>query len=616
VVLTAGTLVNGLRLRHRLSGLTRLDAQPGQQDEDYLLVQAPGVEVDDVTRRAAAAHAQAEELDVLDLVPGNLPLPDALDLARAVDTVAFRSAGFAVGRGALHAVLVRRDVWDRMEASPEAGAPRVRDRADLVRLMVRLKQHAARATDFVVVPSLRAVDAGLPERLGVLQATYDAFAPVALAIPAARSSLVLAGLVLSPGWGAAAAATVVLQPYLVTGGSALAPHPRWSLRRDIVSRVLDPFTMIKAAAALNRHPSPSADADAEGDPIEAIDPIEALRPDYEAELAPGLARFFEPRRTTCPWCDSRAIAERVRTGDLAQFKPGEFVIEECASCGLLFQNPRLTIDGLNFYYRDFYDGLGAGGTQFLFAHSEPSYRGRVDLACRHSSPQAWLDVGSGYGHFCLVARGLLPATRFDGLDMGSSIEESWRRGWIDHAYRGLFPDLADELQDRYDTVSMHHYLEHTRDPRAELVAAHRVLRPGGHLLIEVPDPESRFAQLMGRFWVPWLQPQHQQFLPVANLCRALEAHGFSVVEIERGPAHQPVDLGGGLWMWAASLAPPPRLPWRDPPTPVERFRRGVILVALAPIALAGMAADRVIKPFVSTKAPSWSNTYRVLARKR
>ncbi|MDQ1419483.1 MAG: hypothetical protein QOJ52_1445, partial [Acidimicrobiaceae bacterium] len=47
-------------------------------------------------------------------------------------------------------------------------------------------------------------------------------------------------------------------------------------------------------------------------------------------------------------------------------------------------------------------------------------------------------------------------------------------------------------------------------------------------------PESRFARLMGRYWVPWLQPQHQQFVPVANLCTALEAQGFSVVEVERG----------------------------------------------------------------------------------
>ncbi|MDQ1414799.1 MAG: hypothetical protein QOF81_412, partial [Acidimicrobiaceae bacterium] len=406
VALTVATLANGLRLRRRLSGLTRLDAapgdQPGEAGQDFLVVRAPGVEVDDVTRRAAEAHAQAEELDVVDLVPGDLPVGEALELARAVDSVAFRSSGFAVGRGAQHAVLVRREVWERMEASPEVGAPAppVRDRADLVRLMVRLKQHAARSTDFVVAPSLRAVEAAPGERLGALQATYEGFTPAALAIPAARSSLLLAGLLLSPGWGAAAAASVLLQPYLVTAGSALPPKRRSSLRRDVVSRVLDPFALIKAAATAGAAASPDGGSE--------VDPIEALRPAYTAELAQGLARFFEPRRTTCPWCDSRAIAERVRTGDLAQFKPGEFVVEECASCGLLFQNPRLTIDGLDFYYRDFYDGLGAGGTQFLFAHSEPSYRGRVQLACRHSSPRVWLDVGSGYGHFCLVARGLLP----------------------------------------------------------------------------------------------------------------------------------------------------------------------------------------------------------------
>ena len=27
-------------------------------------------------------------------------------------------------------------------------------------------------------------------------------------------------------------------------------------------------------------------------------------PAYQADLAKGLDRFFEPRRTTCPWCGS------------------------------------------------------------------------------------------------------------------------------------------------------------------------------------------------------------------------------------------------------------------------------------------------------------------------
>ena len=33
-----------------------------------------------------------------------------------------------------------------------------------------------------------------------------------------------------------------------------------------------------------------------------------------------------------------------------------FTLEQCGDCGHVFQNPRLTPEGLEFYYRDFYDG--------------------------------------------------------------------------------------------------------------------------------------------------------------------------------------------------------------------------------------------------------------------
>jgi SAM-dependent methyltransferase len=367
-----------------------------------------------------------------------------------------------------------------------------------------------------------------------------------------------------------------------------------------MGRLLAPFALLRATSN-------------QGEP--AADPIESRRSAYTAELAGGTARFFEPRRTTCPWCGGRALDERLRTPDLVQFKPGEFVLEECRTCGLVFQNPRLTIPGLDFYYRDVYDGLGAPGIQFLFAQSEPSYRGRVALARRHTAPDTWLDVGTGYGHFCLIARGILPDTGFDGLDMGTSIDEAQERGWVDHAYRGLFPDLAGEMAGRYDVVSMHHYLEHTRDPRAELDAARVALKAGGHLLIEVPDPESRFGRLFGKYWVPWLQPQHQQFLSVAHLSTALEAQGFAVVEVERGAAHQPVDIGGAIGMWTLATAPPSRLPWRDPPTTADKVKRAAVLGAMAPLAIAGVLADRALQPFIRRHGAGWASAYRILARR-
>lgn len=594
--MTLGTVLNGLRLRQRLSGLRPLDpssaaGSDGAVDDDFVLLTLPGVEVSDATRTAAVRHALAEGLEVLDLIPANLPPEQTLDLARWVEAVSYRSSPLVAGRGARHAVLVRRDTARRAEV----GAPR--DRRAFVGVSERLKQHAARTTDLVVAPDLEAVDTPPGERLAELEALYDTLTPLALAIPALRSSLLLAGLMVSPGWGAAALAAFLAQPSLVTAGTDLRPGIGAP-----VARVLAPFALLRAALAGD-------------DAASEVDSVEARRAAYANDLAQGTQRFLEPRRDTCPWCGGIALVERLRTPDLVQFKPGEFVIDECQSCGLLFQNPRLTIDGLDFYYRDAYDGLGANGIQLLFAQAGASYQGRVDLARRHSSPESWLDVGTGYGHFCLFARGLLPETRFDGLDMGTSIDEAQRRGWIDRAYRGLFPEIVDDVAGAYDLVSMHHYLEHTRDPRAELDAAHRALKPGGHLLIEVPDPESHFARIFGKYWVPWLQPQHQQFLSAAHLTAALEAQGFSVVEVERGQAHQPLDIGGAVGLWAMATAPPPRLPWLDPPTTIGKVTRVVMLCAVGPVALVGLLADRAIQPVVRREGAGWSNAYRVLARR-
>jgi SAM-dependent methyltransferase len=653
------------------------DAVPASGDE-FVVAHLPDVRVDGPTRAAAVALARVEGLDVVDLVPGDLPAYQAVDLARAVDTRSYRTAPLAPGRGALHALVVRRSVWDRAATSandvaafataavnhePVSPAPAshhpaptaavnphslatapanhdpaptatpanhddhdeassgcadplpppapanqeaappvavgddvvVPDRASMVHLTEQLKLYAPRATDVVVAPDLRAAEASPGERLEQLRALYGTAAPIAVGFPALRTLMVMAGVLATPGWAAVAAAETFLQPFLVAGGIS----PRVPPRRGTP---VGPWALLRAARE-----APAAPA--------GEDPVESRRAGYAAELARGTQRFFEPRRITCPWCDSPALVHRLRTPDLTQFKPGEFFIDQCNACGLVFQNPRLTIEGLDFYYRDFYDGLGAGEADFLFSQSEPSYWGRVALAQRHAAPRTWLDVGTGYGHFCVVAAGLLPSTRFDGLDMGRSVEDARLRGWIAEAYRGLFPDLAPELKGQYDVVSMHHYLEHTRDPRAELDAAYTALAPGGHLLIEVPDPESRFALLLGRYWVPWLQPQHQQFLSVTHLRAAVEAIGFTVVEVERGPVRQPVDVAGALWLLFCDIAPWPRVPWRDPPTMGERVTRWGILAAMAPLLVGGLVVDRALQPLIATRAQGWSNAYRVLAQR-
>ncbi|MER7183961.1 class I SAM-dependent methyltransferase [Streptomyces hyaluromycini] len=344
--------------------------------------------------------------------------------------------------------------------------------------------------------------------------------------------------------------------------------------------------------------------------------IEALRSAYRRDLAEGTDRFFEPPRTTCPWCGSGRLTTRLRTTDLLQHKPGAFGLDRCEECGHTFQNPRLNDTGLEFYYRDFYDGLGEQKMSGTFGGRTKMYQGRAQAMVPHDpTPKNWLDVGTGHGHFCEAAREVLPGTAFDGLDFTDGVELAAREGRVERAYRGAFPDLAPDLAARYDVVSMFHYLEHSTDPDRELRAAHETVRPGGHLLIEVPDPESRYARLLGRWWLPWLQPQHLHFIPVANLRTRLTDLGFTVVAEQHAEAHDPVDLLAAVWLALDHAAPREDAPWLPtPPGALQKTLRAALLLAGIPALIAGTLLDRfAVRPF--SHRLRVSNAYRIVARR-
>ncbi|WP_419995723.1 class I SAM-dependent methyltransferase [Streptomyces boninensis] len=345
--------------------------------------------------------------------------------------------------------------------------------------------------------------------------------------------------------------------------------------------------------------------------------IAEARPRYQAELAGGVERFLMPRREDCPWCGATRLRVKVRTRDFVQLKPGWFTLEECRACGHVFQNPRLNEEGLDFYYRDFYDGLGEDATTDLFGG--PGARKRYVASARamavHDRPGKWLDVGTAHGQFPQIARPELPETVFDGLDMGESVEKAAENGHIAHAYRGTLTGLAAELAGQYDALSMFHYLEHTLEQKKELAAAHTVLRPGGHMMIEVPDPQCAFGRLFGKYWLPWFQPQHLHFATLRNLCAELEATGWTVVHASRtGDQHIPLDGVSALWYFSTRFVPDDDAPWlpKRPSRAVIRARIA-LLISLVPALAAVHFTERALAPVV--RRTPFSNAYRVIARR-
>ncbi|MFD9615666.1 methyltransferase domain-containing protein [Streptomyces virginiae] len=605
VLLLAALGAGTVRARRRLRAVPVLPPTPPgaagvPRAAGWRLLTARGVEPDPATFLAACAYAEGEGLRVLDLLPADLPAERALGLLRLVDPARYRQDRLAAGRGAGFAVLATEEVLARAGVDP--GGPRP-DPAELLALTRRLKEYAADATGLAIAPGLSC--GGLGEAAGPARAAElraQGLPPGALAAAQLGGLALLAGVAVRQGrWGAAAAGLYWLQPSLVLGGGRSPLRPA-GLGRATAARPLRSLGAgLRTAAAAGRD-TPSDGA------------VEAARAAaYREDLAAGIDRFLEPRRADCPWCGSDRLTVQVRVPDLLQGKPGRFTLERCEECRHVFQNPRLSLEGLEFYYRDFYDGRGGEGTGVVFGTQGAAYRGRAEMLLPHADPVSWLDVGTGHGHFCNAARAVWPRTRFDGLDMGDGVREAERRGWVETGYLGQFPEFASKLAGQYEVVSMYHYLEHTREPLAELDAAATVLAPGGFLAIELPDPQSRMARFVGPLWLPWFQPQHQHLMPAANLREALADRGFTVVAEEHGPAHQGNDFFGAVALAATRLSPDPDRPWGPGPTPRARLLAHVVRVVALPCFAAAVALDTV-RSAVARRTDG-GNAYRMLARK-
>lgn len=83
----------------------------------------------------------------------------------------------------------------------------------------------------------------------------------------------------------------------------------------------------------------------------------------------------------------------------------------------------------------------------------------------------------------------------------------------------------------FDAATLCHVLEHLPDPAATLRAVAPLLRPGGELIVWVPDFGSLMRPLAGPHWFPYEAPRHLWHFRAAQVVRLLREAGFRPVEV-------------------------------------------------------------------------------------
>jgi SAM-dependent methyltransferase len=93
---------------------------------------------------------------------------------------------------------------------------------------------------------------------------------------------------------------------------------------------------------------------------------------------------------------------------------------------------------------------------------------------------------------------------------------------------------ADLPAHAFDAVVMGDVIEHLLDPAAALERIGGLLRPGGVVVLMVPDAGSRLARAMGRRW--WsVIPTHVQYFTRHSLRVVLDRSGYDVLDVETAP---------------------------------------------------------------------------------
>ncbi|MEO8216867.1 MAG: class I SAM-dependent methyltransferase [Acidobacteriota bacterium] len=226
----------------------------------------------------------------------------------------------------------------------------------------------------------------------------------------------------------------------------------------------------------------------------------------------------------CPCCGT------VDQGLLFQSVEPDFAVITCARCGLGRTWPPVPDEAIGSWYPPSYYGDQNVRFNPLFERLTRWFRRRRGRVVRKlERPGKALDVGCGRGF-------LLANLRDHGFDP-LGLEVSDVAAWHARHVLGLPVRIARvedlDLEDSsFNVVIFWHSLEHLTNPLAAIDRARRMLRPGGLLVIAVPNFESWEARAFGRHWFHLDIPRHYFHFGVRSLGSALRERGFFVRKVD------------------------------------------------------------------------------------
>lgn len=135
-----------------------------------------------------------------------------------------------------------------------------------------------------------------------------------------------------------------------------------------------------------------------------------------------------------------------------------------------------------------------------------------------------LDIGAGTGDFAAEAakqgwnvKGFEPSEKARTIAKSKGIE--------------LVNTTTDIADASLDVVTMWHVLEHVPDVELQITELKRLVKPGGHIIVAVPNFKSFDAKHYGAFWAAYDVPRHLWHFSKTAIEKLFGAQDIKLVKI-------------------------------------------------------------------------------------
>ena len=227
--------------------------------------------------------------------------------------------------------------------------------------------------------------------------------------------------------------------------------------------------------------------------------------------------------TSCMVCGSKQLRALYPVKDTNQGVPGQWHILACEACGNGVLSPFPSNGEIASFYRNlFYTDDGKRFRGWMEALRGLFARVRGMTLNRLVPTGRLLDFGSGAGHFAAAQSKLgWEVHSVDPYSAASRNAASCRL--TDESFELLYPDH------HFDVVTLWYVIEHLRSPRAAIEEFHRVLKPGGLLVLAQQDFGSLQARIFGPNWLYLDPPRHLWQFTARSVQLLAQQEGFESV---------------------------------------------------------------------------------------